>query len=235
MENQETLLFILMLLVIILYIKWIFILLILPIQRMYSYYMHNRNVFTTIISIPYRIVNKIFNGGYELWSLYAIGLVPCHHFRDFCIKMAGVKMAKHSIVYIGFKIRSPWNLKIGKGSIIGDNAILDARSGIEIGKNVNISSNVSIWTLQHDHRDPNFGNCKNRRLDVKIEDRAWLGCNVIVLPGVTIGEGAVCCGGCVVTKDVPPYTIVAGIPATKVGERPRNIKYEFKGSRARLW
>lgn len=156
-------------------------------------------------------------------------------FQGYLSKMAGVEMGKKSVVYIGFKIRAPWNLKIGEGTIIGDNASLDARSGLEIGRNVNLSSNVSIWTLQHDHRDKNFGLCQNRRLDVKVEDRAWLGCNVIVLPGVTIGEGAVCCGGCVVTKDVQPYSVVAGIPAKKVGERPKDIQYEFDGFSHRLW
>ena len=75
---------------------------------------------------------------------------------------------------------------------------MDAREGLNIGKNVNLSSNVSIYTLQHDHRDPYFGcpNPKDRKMSVEINDRAWLGSNVIVLPGVHIGEGAVCCAGC---------------------------------------
>ena len=46
---------------------------------------------------------------------------------------------------------------------------------------------------------------------------------------MTIGEGAVCCAGCVVTKDVEPYAVVAGIPAKKVGERPKCLVYEFDG------
>ena len=121
----------------------------------------------------------------------------------------------------------------GGGNIIGDNAIFDGRRGIVIGNNVNISSNVSIWTLQHDHRDPQF-NCAPEGGKVTIGDRAWLGCNVIVLPGVTIGEGAVCCAGCVVTKDVEPYSVAAGIPAKKVNERPRNLVYEFNGESCRL-
>lgn len=106
---------------------------------------------------------------------------------------------------------------LGGGTIIGDNAILDARGGLVFGRNVNLSSNVSIYTLQHDHRDPVF-NCTKLDAKVTIGDRVWLGSNCIVLPGVTIGEGAVCCAGCVVTKDVEPYTVVAGIPARKVNE-----------------
>lgn len=227
---------ILLILVLMIYAKWIFIILMLPVQYMYTLYMRNtESIISKGLSIPYRILNRVTNGGYELWSLYTVGKVASHHFRNLYLKISGVKLGRKSVVYIGFKIRAPWNLKIGEGSIIGDNASLDARSGLTIGKNVNLSSNVSIWTLQHDHRDENFGLCNNRRLDVIIEDRAWLGCNVIVLPGVTIGEGAVCCGGCVVTKDVPPYSVVAGIPAKKVGERPKDLKYEFDGFTHRLW
>lgn len=108
--------------------------------------------------------------------------------------------------------------------------ILDARSGLTIGKNVNFSSNVSVYTLQHNHRQPDFScDFGERKMSVEIGDRAWLGSNVVVLPGVSIGEGAVCCAGCVVTKDVEPYAVVAGIPARKVGERPRVLTYEFNG------
>lgn len=66
-------------------------------------------------------------------------------------------------------------------------------------------------------------------------DRVWLGSNVIILPGVTIGEGAVCCAGCVVTKDVEPYAVVAGIPAKKVNEHPKDLRYEFQSKTWRLY
>lgn len=224
-------------LLIVIFCKWILFIGLLPFQKAYAVYQSNKkNKIAMLLCLPYYVVNtKLCRGGYELYFLYKVGLVPFHHFRNLCYKMVGVKMAKHSVIYMGAKIRSPHKLKIGEGSIIGDNATLDARSGLVIGKNVNLSSNVSIWTLQHDYRKPDFGLVENRRLDVRIEDRAWLGCNVIVLPGVTIGEGAVCCGGCVVKKDVPPYTVVAGIPAKKVGERTNVLTYEFDGMHCRLW
>lgn len=56
-------------------------------------------------------------------------------------------------------------------------------------------------------------------MNVEIGNRVWIGSNVIILPGVHIGEGAVCCAGCVITKDIEPFSVVAGIPARKVGER----------------
>ena len=57
----------------------------------------------------------------------------------------------------------------------------------------------------------------------------------MILNGVTIGVGAVLCAGCVVTKDVEPYAVVAGIPAKKVSERPHDLRYEFKGKSQRLY
>lgn len=107
--------------------------------------------------------------------------------------------------------------------------------GLIIGKNVNFSSNVQVYTLQHDHRDPYFCEQSNKKMSVEIGDRAWLGSSVIVLPGVTIGEGAVCCAGSVVAKDVPPYAIVAGIPAKQIGERTHDLRYEFEGKSVRLF
>ena len=52
---------------------------------------------------------------------------------------------------------------------------------------------------------------------------------------MTIGEGAVCAAGCVVTKDVEPFTVVAGVPAKKVNDRPTNLRYEFDGRESRIY
>lgn len=212
--------------------KWIIFILFAPSQAAYSYYKKGYTfLLWKILAIPFVLLNRVTRGGYLLFMLYRVGLTSSNHIRKLFYRIAGAKLASKVTLHIGLQARMPWKLSIGKGSIIGDHCILDARSGLVIGEDVNISSNVSIWTLQHDYRNPDFA-CPTpdqRRLDVKIENRVWLGCNVIVLPGVTIGEGAVCCGGCVVTKDVEPYSVVAGIPAKKIGERPRNLRYEFSG------
>lgn len=121
-------------------------------------------------------------------------------------------MAGNVVIYSGAEIRNPAKLRIGEGTIIGDNAILDARAGIEIGNNVNFSSDVRIWTLQHDYRDPNFACNPEHYGPVKIGDRAWLGPHSIILRNVTIGEGAVVAAGAVVTHDVPPYELWGGMP-----------------------
>lgn len=164
-------------------------------------------------------------------------MIPSVHIRTWLYKGLGVKMGKNVTIHFRTEMRCPERLTLGDGTIIGDNAILDARRGLTMGSNVNLSSNVSIYTLQHDHRDQDF-NCPPEgevKFSVEIDDRAWLGSNVIVLPGVHIGEGAVCCAGCVVTKNVEPYAVVAGIPAKKVSERPRKLRYEFNGKSCRFY
>jgi acetyltransferase-like isoleucine patch superfamily enzyme len=113
---------------------------------------------------------------------------------------------------------------IGDGSVIGFDAILDGRGGLTIGRNVNLSSEVAIWTAQHDHRSPTFA---ARCAPVTIGDRAWLSFRTTILPGVTIGDGAVVAAGAVVTTDVPPFAIVGGIPARIIGVRTRELSYEF--------
>lgn len=138
-------------------------------------------------------------------------------------------MMEKSVLHFGAEIRAPQKLVIGKGSIVGDRAILDARNGIIIGENVNFSSEVAIWTEQHDHRDPLFNCNSGDNYQVIIGNRVWLGPRVTVLHSVTIGEGAVVAAGAVVTKDVEPFTIVAGIPARQIGIRNPNLIYEFSG------
>ena len=144
--------------------------------------------------------------------------------------MLGVKADKNVIFHYGTEIREPDKLNVGRGSIIGDNAILDARNGIILGENANLSSNVSIYTEQHDYKDELFRCSESDDKSVVIGDRAWLGSNVIVLPGVKIGEGAVCCAGCVVTKDVASFDVVSGIPAKRIRTRPKSLSYEFDGT-----
>lgn len=170
--------------------------------------------------------------GYERLLMYRIGYFPSHRVRNLIYKYIYL-VSKHdeSIIYYGAYIRGGHNLHIGKGSIIGDKCMLDARrGGIYIGQDVNIGTCVSLWTGSHDVNDSYFRSMPNKRGPIKIGDRAWLGAHCVILDQVTIGEGAVIAAGAVVTKDVPPYTIVAGIPAKKIGERNHNLKYHLAGT-----
>jgi acetyltransferase-like isoleucine patch superfamily enzyme len=96
--------------------------------------------------------------------------------------------------------------------------------GLTIGSNVNISNEVMIWTLHHDYNDADFASTGQA---VIIEDYVWLCSRSIILPGVTIGKGAVVAAGAVVTKNVEPYTVVGGIPAKQIAKRNENLTYDL--------
>jgi len=152
------------------------------------------------------------------------GYIPSNHLRLLAYRMVGMRIGRGSHIYMGAEIRSPHLIRIGTGSSIGHRAILDGRGSLAIGSNVNLSTGVWVWTMDHDPRSPTFD---SRKAAVVIGDFVWLSCRVVVLPGVTIGEGAVAAAGAVVTRDVSPYTIVGGVPAIPIGERPRGLRYEL--------
>ena len=221
---------------IIAYLKWVIIFLVFPFQVIYNslLYKPNKSRLILLLMRPYYEWEILFRDGWERYMLFQVGIIPSCHIRKWIYKALGARIGKNVVFHFKTEIRNIGKLQIGRGCIIGDNAILDARNGLVLGANVNLSSNVSIYTLQHDHRDPDFG-CNINHMNVVVGDRAWIGCNVVVLPGVKIGEGAVCCAGCVVTKDVEPYSVVAGIPAKEVNKRPQNMRYEFDGKSCRLY
>lgn len=226
---------IILLILIAMNLKWILLLIFYPFMAING---HNRekSPIWKIAAAPYLVLEVLLRGGWMRYALFQIGTIPSLHLRKWLYMGLGARIGKRVVIHFRTEIRSPQHLILGKGTIIGDNSILDARMGLTIGENVNLSSNVSIYTLQHDHRDPLFAcNPTARKMSVEIDNRAWIGSNVVVLPGVHIGEGAVCCAGCVVAKDVEPYAVVAGIPAKKVSERPRVLKYEFTGGSCRLY
>ena|SRR3990167_2476039 len=156
-------------------------------------------------------------------ALKLVAWLPSHAMRNGVLRhVFRMSIGPRSTLYGGFEIRSPWKISIAAGTVVGHHASLDGRRGIRIGNNVNVSSEVMIWTLQHDYRDRKFG---VRGAPVLIGDFVWIGPRAIVLPGVSIGEGAVVAAGAVVTADVPAYTVVGGVPAKLIGERPRDLDY----------
>ena len=103
--------------------------------------------------------------------------------------------------------------------IIGDHTRIGLHNTIigpvDIGNHVNLVQGITVTALNHNFSDT------NKRIDeqgvstnpVTIEDDVWVGANAVILPGVTIGKHCVVAAGAVVTKDVPPHSLVAGVPA----------------------
>jgi len=108
----------------------------------------------------------------------------------------------------------------GDGIRIGDNSGLgvncDVRGPLDIGENVMMGPDVCIMTAVHNTERTDIPMCQQGHLPqkrVRIGNDVWIGARVIILPGVTVGSGSIIGAGAVVTKDVPEFAVVAGVPA----------------------
>ena len=153
---------------------------------------------------------------------HILPIIPFYHFRYwFYRKFCKYKIGRRTSISPSTFFTGN-NFSIGNNSVINRQCYIDAREEIIIGNNVNISNQCYIQTAQHNPRSSDF---KYIPGPVQIHDHVWIGARTIILPGVTIGEGAVVGAGAVVNKNIPPYTIAVGVPATVVGERPKNLTY----------
>lgn len=182
-------------------------------------------------------ISKIKTRFYHYWldfkllCLHLISLFPSHLVRLTAYRLAGIKIGRASAIHIGARFYQPNQIKIGWGTIIGDHATLDGRAPLTIGNVVDIASEVMIFNQEHDVHDEHF---TAKGAPVVIHDYVFIGPRAIIMPGVTVNQGAVIAAGAVVTKDVPPYTIVAGVPAKTIG--PRYLKQaHYRLGRARLF
>lgn len=169
---------------------------------------------------------------FKLFGIHLVSLhIPFASVRHFVFFLAGVKIGKGTTIHMGCRFFEPRNVVIGEDTKVGDNAFLDGRAQLLIGNHVDIASQVLIYNSEHDLEKPEFAAIEE---PVKIGDYVFVGPRAIILPGVTIGKGAVIAAGAVVTKDVPDFTIVGGVPAKIIGERKiKNLNYKL--GRARLF
>jgi maltose O-acetyltransferase len=117
-------------------------------------------------------------------------------------------------------IQHPENIHLGKDVAINRNCTFLAHGGISIGENTMIGPNVAILTVDHDYRVEGIGTHTAHKISpVVIGRNAWIGANAVVLPGVTIGNGAIVAAGSVVTADVEENSIVGGNPARFIKAR----------------
>lgn len=134
------------------------------------------------------------------------------------------KVKKGKNVRIGNKteVMKPENIEIGYNSSINSGLLFASNnSKIIIGNNCLISYNVHIRTKTHNYekKDVLILEQGEKENDIVIGNDVWIGYGVQIMPGIHIGDGAVIGAGAIVTKDVEPYTVVAGIPAKVIKER----------------
>lgn len=145
------------------------------------------------------------------------GKIPSFSIKMFIYKhIYKMKIGKLTHIHENFFCLNPFNIKINETSIIGNNVFMDGRQKIEIGKNCQINGEVILLTETKDRKGP-----------IKIEDYVWIAARSTILPGITIGKGAVISGGSLVTENIPPYHIVGGCPAKYMRKRSEDQRYKL--------
>lgn len=155
----------------------------------------------------YYLLVALFNGLFRFSPFF---------FRRFLFRLMRFEVSPDAVIQGGIRVFGPRRLKVGSGSMVNRGVLLDNRKGITIGQNVNIAHDCRIYTLGHDVRSPAFTAVGG---EVILEDYCVLFAACMIMPDVKIGRGAVILAGSVVTKDVPPFEIHGGNPASKIGDR----------------
>jgi acetyltransferase-like isoleucine patch superfamily enzyme len=168
-------------------------------------------------------------GAFLLFCNRVLAHIPSHRLRLlFYRSVLGAEIGSKSYIFMGAWFCSRRGFAMANHSVINENCRLDNRGGITIGSNVSISPEVCILTADHDPRSQQF---LGRVRPVVIGDYVFIGTRAMIMPGVTVHEGAIVAAGSVVTRDVEAYTIVAGVPARPVGKRPSDLRYELSYGR----
>lgn len=160
----------------------------------------------------------------DLWNIL-VSHVPSRRIRRSMLRSMLGAFSRTAFCGLHVNIMCPDNVFIGDRSVVNAGCILDGReSSIKIAHDVDIGTQSHIWTLEH---DPNDALHTTRSGEVVIEDHVWVASRVTILPGVTIGRGAVIAAGSIVTKDIEPMAIMAGVPAKKIGVRENPLSYKL--------
>lgn len=169
----------------------------------------------------------------RIYGLYLLlgqwtGYIPSQRLRLMIHRSVfQIKIDRNAVIFGGLRFRGGKRISLGAGTSVGERCQLDGRAELQIGRCVCISSEVMLWTAQHDYRNLDF---RTTLAPVKIEDWCWIGPRVIVLPGVTVAEGSVIAAGAVVTRSTERYGVYAGIPAKRIESRPSNAPFTYKPS-----
>jgi maltose O-acetyltransferase len=146
--------------------------------------------------------------------------------RSALYRLFGIDIQPSTVLF--GKLRLGWygkpfeNLSIGRHCFINHSVFIDTTAPVSIGNNVTLGHDVMLITSNHDMHHPDYRAGTVQPGPIAIGDGAWIAARVTVLPGVTIGEGAVAAAGAVVAHDVPAHTLVGGVPARALRHRPQS-------------
>lgn len=139
-----------------------------------------------------------------------------HGWRRLLLRCFGARIGRAAHPYPGAWIWAPWNLTMDDDSCLADGVDCYSVASVHLGRSALVSQRAFLCTATHDYTDPEFPLIAR---PITIAAGAWVAAEAFVAPGVTVGEGAVVGARAVVTKDVEPWTVVAGNPARVIGVR----------------
>ncbi len=177
----------------------------------------NRKMSKPIKCIYYAVV---------LFGNVVVNKIPSRHLRKWFYQVLGAKIGRHAFIARRADVLFPKGLNIAGNVAVGWFVDLDARGGIIIGHDSNISSHAIMITGSHDVDDPMFTASFK---PITIGHHVWVGTGATILQGVTIGDGAVVAAGAVVTRDIPPFEVWGGVPAHFIRKRNPDVQYEVRG------
>ncbi len=143
-------------------------------------------------------------------------LIPSSALRVSLLRLFGAAVGEGVVIKPGVHIKYPWHLHVGDHCWLGEECWIDNLTTVRLGTSVCVSQGVYLCTGNHDWKDPAFGLMV---APIVLGDGAWAGARSVLMPGVTLGTGAVAAAGSVVSRDIPAWEIHAGNPAQFAKQR----------------
>lgn len=156
--------------------------------------------------------------------LFRVSPRPCHGWRRFLLRLFGARIGPNCHIYPAARIWAPWNLECGDASAIADEAIIYNPKPIRLGSHAIVSQEAYLCGATHDYQSPSFPLVA---FPITLGAYSWVCARASVHPGVDIGEGAVLGLGGVATRNLDAWSVYAGIPARKIGERRRDREQDL--------
>lgn len=150
------------------------------------------------------------------WMIWYLGTAPWQcRVKAFILRLHGAKIGKALFMERGIVVKGARKLVVGDHVAIGSFSLLTCSGGVTIDDYVNLSTGCRILSANHKVAPvgEQYRYSGHQRAPVHLKKGCWIATNAIVLPGVTVGEGAVVVAGSLVTKNVPDFAYVGGMPA----------------------